>query len=260
MYKTRRKFNAFTLAEVLITLGVIGVVAAMTMPTLIRNYRDKETVVALKKINTEMSQALSMAITKHGDVKDWGMDEFVNSGESDTGNEIDDNSNLGDVPRTKAKYIVDELKLLKDCGRSEGGCFYSQNIMQLDNKNIDRNIEKRTRYYKVILANGTMLALSGGTEINDDGTFEIWVDVNGNKKPNTLGKDVFMFEIKDNKFTPYNVAGSTSGDMIKICSPFQKKDGASSRGYQCAAWVLYKENLDYLYCDDLNWSTKSKCK
>ena len=254
-----KRLTAFTLAEVLITLGVIGVVAAMTMPTLIRNYRDKETVVALKKINTEMTQALSMAITKHGDVKDWGMDSFANSGESDTGSDFDDNSNLVDVPRTNAKYIVDELRLLKDCGRTGDGCFYSEGIMRLDNKNIDRNIGKQTRYYKVILANGTMVAMSGEEEVNGGDTFEIWVDVNGNKKPNTLGKDVFMFSIKDNKFTPFNVAGSTSGDMIKICSPFQKYDGAS-RGYQCAAWVLYKENLDYLYCDDLNWSTKSKCK
>ena len=258
MNRKIKQLNAFTLAEVLITLGVIGVVAALTLPTVIRNYRDKETVMALKKFNTEMTQALSMAITKHGDVKDWGMDEFVNSGESDTGNETDDNANLVDVPRTNAKYIVDELKLLKDCGRTANGCFYSQNIMRLNNRDIDRNIEKQTRYYKVILANGTMLALSGEEEIKGGDTFEIWVDVNGNKKPNTLGKDVFMFKIQDNKFIPFRAELSTSGNMSEICSPFVQT--SASQGYQCTAWALYKENLDYLYCDDLNWSTKSKCK
>lgn len=40
---------AFTLAEVLITLGIIGVVAAMTLPTLIANYQKRQTVVQLKK-------------------------------------------------------------------------------------------------------------------------------------------------------------------------------------------------------------------
>ena len=42
-----KKF-AFTLAEVLITLGIIGVVAAMTMPSLIANYKKKQAVTQLK--------------------------------------------------------------------------------------------------------------------------------------------------------------------------------------------------------------------
>ena len=45
----KSKFNAaFTLAEVLITLGIIGVVAAMTIPTLIANTRSNNTEVSLK--------------------------------------------------------------------------------------------------------------------------------------------------------------------------------------------------------------------
>lgn len=43
------KKYAFTLAEVLITLGIIGVVAAMTLPTVVNKYREKETVTKLKK-------------------------------------------------------------------------------------------------------------------------------------------------------------------------------------------------------------------
>ena len=42
IYNIRRA--AFTLAEVLITLGIIGVVAAMTIPTLITSYKEKQTV------------------------------------------------------------------------------------------------------------------------------------------------------------------------------------------------------------------------
>lgn len=44
------KKAAFTLAEVLITLGIIGVVAAMTMPSLIQNYQEKATVTKLKNV------------------------------------------------------------------------------------------------------------------------------------------------------------------------------------------------------------------
>ncbi len=50
--------KAFTLAEVLITLGIIGVVAAMTMPVLINNYQKKVTAVRLEKFYTIMSQAV----------------------------------------------------------------------------------------------------------------------------------------------------------------------------------------------------------
>ena len=45
--------KGFTLAEVLITLGVIGVVAAMTIPTMITNYEKKQTAIEVKKAYTE---------------------------------------------------------------------------------------------------------------------------------------------------------------------------------------------------------------
>ena len=53
-----RKHCAFTLAEVLITLGIIGVVAAMTMPSLIQNYQKKQTAVRLERFYSIMSQAI----------------------------------------------------------------------------------------------------------------------------------------------------------------------------------------------------------
>ena len=45
-----RKFVGFTLAEVLITLGIIGVVAALTLPSVIQKYQKKVTVERLKNI------------------------------------------------------------------------------------------------------------------------------------------------------------------------------------------------------------------
>ena len=52
------KRAAFTLAEVLITIGIIGIVAAMTMPSLIANYRKKQTAVRLERFYSIMSQAV----------------------------------------------------------------------------------------------------------------------------------------------------------------------------------------------------------
>ncbi len=62
---------AFTLAEVLITLGIIGVVAAMTLPTLIAKYQKKVVATHLKKFYTVMSQAIKLAEAENGDIKYW---------------------------------------------------------------------------------------------------------------------------------------------------------------------------------------------
>ena len=60
--------KGFTLAEILITLGVIGIVAAMTIPGLITKYQQKQTVIQLKKVfNRESAWLLMiMGIVKAG--------------------------------------------------------------------------------------------------------------------------------------------------------------------------------------------------
>ena len=63
--------KAFTLAEVLITLGIIGVVAAMTLPSLVGNYKKKVTVTRLKKFYSTMQQAIQLAEKDYGDIEYW---------------------------------------------------------------------------------------------------------------------------------------------------------------------------------------------
>ena len=66
--------SAFTLAEVLITLGIIGIVAAMTLPVLIQRNNNKITEARLKKFYSEINQAVSLAEVEFGDKEYW----FVN--------------------------------------------------------------------------------------------------------------------------------------------------------------------------------------
>ena len=65
---------AFTLAEVLITLGIIGVVAAMTIPTLVANHRKRTVEVALAKFYTTMNQAIKLAENDYGEMIYWAPD------------------------------------------------------------------------------------------------------------------------------------------------------------------------------------------
>lgn len=61
----------FTLAEVLITLGIIGVVAALTLPNLIAKYQRTVTVNKVKKFYTVMSAATNIAIAENGSMDSW---------------------------------------------------------------------------------------------------------------------------------------------------------------------------------------------
>ena len=74
--------NAFTLAEVLITLGIIGVVAAMTLPTLIAKYQEQVTINHLLKTYSMLSQAVQRMQTDYGTIDTWGLTN-TNTGQID---------------------------------------------------------------------------------------------------------------------------------------------------------------------------------
>ena len=65
--------RAFTLAEVLITLGIIGVVAAMTIPTLMQKYYEKQTVTKVIEIQSIVSQALKLVEEDYDTPENWGL-------------------------------------------------------------------------------------------------------------------------------------------------------------------------------------------
>ena len=79
-------------------------------------------------------------------------------------------------------------------------------------------------------------------------------DVNGIKGPNQIGKDVF--EIRINKYVAYP-AGAPKYDGQYA---FKTSCNINNSGIPCAAWVVYKGNMDYLHCDGLDWNGKDKCK
>jgi len=81
------------------------------------------------------------------------------------------------------------------------------------------------------------------------------VDVNSFKKPNQVGVDIFRFV-----FTKYGIIpeGSASGTSRSFSGDCRDKTIAS--GYGCTAWVIYKENMDYLHCNNLAWTGPIKCQ
>ncbi len=68
--------NAFTLAEVLITLGIIGVVAALTMPVLIQNYKKHIIETRLQKFYSTMNQAVKLSVIDNTETRNWVFPDY----------------------------------------------------------------------------------------------------------------------------------------------------------------------------------------
>jgi prepilin-type N-terminal cleavage/methylation domain-containing protein len=69
--KSQILYVAFTLAEVLITIAIVGVVAAITIPTLIQNAKEKSTVTRVKETYSILSQAYKHAEEEYGTPENW---------------------------------------------------------------------------------------------------------------------------------------------------------------------------------------------
>ena len=82
--------KAFTLAEVLITLGIIGVVAALTIPTLMANHRKHVVETKLAKIYSVMNQAITMTNAEYGEASNWVIDCGLSSNISCTQDNVKD--------------------------------------------------------------------------------------------------------------------------------------------------------------------------
>lgn len=193
---------AFTLAEVLITLGIIGIVAAMTMPTLIQNHQKKSTAVQLRKIYSEISQALKMAEVEYGEMGSW-----------DFGGCED---NLCATKSFFDNYL--KLKYIKKCIPVTSECW--SNTLLPDGSISDFT---STRTYgqqsSVITASGYSLYAQIAS-INNSLANNILVDINGKKGPNKLGRDVFMFTIvfDENKHPNFYLQVDSKNEETTYCT------------------------------------------
>lgn len=239
--------RGFTLAEVLITLGIIGVVAAITMPTLIANHREKQTVAQLKKAYSILQQAYLMAVNEYGDPQNWNLTNTY-IGKDDEGNNITDYTSA----YTIFSYLAENMKSVNGLNANKN-IIYEYDSYSLDNT-LRSNVSKNYEIPNIVLADGTMFS-SGWVSGN---LIDIYVLLNkcAQKGKCIVGKDLFYFQMY---FSPAKIVpqGITNDNFKQYCNIEQK---SKDNGRGCTAWVLYNENMDYLHCNDLDWKTKLKCK
>ena len=238
--------KAFTLAEVLITLGIIGVVAAITMPMLVSTYQERELVSRLKKDYSNISQSYAHSLVENGLPKYWHLGEEGNS--------------------DGAKYIQSTLisyfKVWENC-ETNNGCWPNNTIANLDGTMSELNVSTNPSYSKFTIIDGTNFAFkvlsndcslsvgeSGGLK---DVCAEMLIDINGPKNPNKFGFDVFKFYLTQKGIMPAGLSGETVNSFENSC--LNKVSGLG-----CTAWVLYRANMDYFHCSDISWGGKQSCK
>lgn len=225
------KHIGFTLAEVLITLGIIGVVAALTLPALINNTNKKELETAFKKQYSILQQAV-MTIKNEDDLEFNYANYGYNSG----------NTRFG-------TRLAEQFQTTQDCGEinNNTGCVLNNEDGEFTYyKTLNGNTLSRVYFDDggFIAPDGTIFFIEQGSQVRDTGGFIVSIDVNGYKKrPNKMGYDLFMFQItKDGRVLPMGADGTTWGKESDRISKCDKNSKNSDNGYTCAYYALTDTN------------------
>ena len=186
---------AFTLAEVLITLGIIGIVSAATIPIMLTNFKKRETVAKVKAAYSILSQAVKLSVEENGETSGW---------------------DTSDPSVVVEKYLLPYMSGLtktKDYQKTQMRTLSSQGNLET-NRYLDWswNLTYNPIY---VMQNGMHFNYSN----SNDGYPTIVIDINGSGKPNIMGIDGFTFWIdpKTSSVVPAGYNCSREGILGKGC-------------------------------------------
>lgn len=211
---------AFTLAEVMITLGIIGVVAALTIPTLMQNIQDKQFKEAAKEAFSKASQAVQLMKNDNG-------------------------GSLSYYYTAASKFkpdFIQYFKVTQDCNWTD--CVNTTNS---NYKSLYNNIAGGWGFFgngEFVTTDGMFWAIFNTAGLMGDGKYHIFImiDVNGYEQgPNVYGRDAFIIELLNDNLVPMG-AGNTYWPAASKCvkNPYASN---TTNGFGCMIYVM--QGVDY---------------
>lgn len=239
-----KKTLAFTLAEVLITMGIIGIVAEMTIPTLVQSFQRQAYLSQLKRASALLNQVYMSVLNDNGDPTAWKNITCMNDA---------------------ASLFVPYFQVAKT-DTPAGGDYGAAGVMGYPNNNKTMDLTKtntslffypqlKLKSGETILFDTTVTPTSGFTcPPSTHGTpfcFIIHVDVNGVSLPNRWGVDIFSFQATRTQIIPFESMNAHVDPNDPFCdTTAQAPWGWIGNGAGCTNHVLMTGDMNYLKCLD----------
>lgn len=174
--------KGFTLAEVLITLAIIGIVAAMTIPTLINNYRKREALTRIKTSYSVLNRVFKMAQADYGDPILWASSRYS----------TEPNKNLSE------KFVNTYIKPYMHISKVLGWDTFKNLGFKYSDKSGNNLFPDSNGGYVFFDNKGIRYSFAFASAFQDDVLVLInpyfHIDINGTAGPNVYGKDLFVME------------------------------------------------------------------
>lgn len=191
----------FTLAEVLISVVVIGIVTALTVPALYNNHQKKTQLMLLQKAYKDLTENMTMLSSQS--YKGFYSSPLSLNSKTVVADDGSATLTRKTVDQTAGEFFRKYYDLSKECKETAQPCF-AANYKKLSNG--DLSSFSCADGYSVILKSGTAMCIipadkkhdGDGTEANpasDAHPATVYIDVNGPDKPNTGGRDMFVVNI-----------------------------------------------------------------
>lgn len=177
--------RAFTLAEVLITLGIIGVVAALVLPNAINGYKRKQLEVQFKKTASLIDQAILNTKTE------MGIDDFKDIISSNQNNKTALDAEfieINEVFEKQFKYVKKSHNI--DSGKVQHQEFFGQNRIYCNHFWLAESISQEAFYFYTLPDGSIISSIDYSPRLKE---IHIAVDTNGVKGPNRRGYDIFLY-------------------------------------------------------------------
>ncbi len=226
LYCKNLQQKGFTLAEMLIVMVVVAILAMLTIPTVVMTNKERTFADMLNQTYQKIEIALVMEKILDFDISGYEISAVTKDY----------------TPKEFSEILKNKLKVINYCDLTESGCFG----------------ETELSGYKIRMTNGSGILVNkdfrGEVDPVDDTNKIIgatYIDIDGPQGANKAGIDQFGFYTTRKGLIPM---GGPKDNLM----PFS--DCLQNGGFACTAWVLINKNMDYKNCPNvINWDNKTTC-